>query len=107
MEEILGSGENSAAQGLARLAFGKTNDAVLLLTGARELTGDVISRLDLFNVSEIRQTKEGVLDIKFYDRLKAFELLLTAQGRAEPISASSFFGALELAAKSACDSDAI
>lgn len=107
MEENNNPQQNSTLDGLLKLAFGRINDAVRLLAGWQELDADAISRLDLFQVSEIRQSKDGGLDIKFYDRLKAFELLLSAAPRFEPPAASSFFGALESAAKSACDSDAI
>lgn len=107
VEERNEAQENSAATGLARIAFGKINDAVRLLTGAQELDDITVSRLDLFAVSEIRRNKDGGLDVKFYDRLKALELLLDLQERTEPAAASSFFGALESAAKSASDSDAI
>lgn len=107
MEENNNPQQNNTLDGLTRLAFGRINDAVLLLSGGAELGADEISRLDLFQISEIRQNKEGGLDIKFYDRLKAFELLLAAYPHEEPPAASSFFGALESAAKSACDPDAI
>lgn len=105
MEENNSSRQSGAIDGLSHIASGRINDAVRLLAGARELSEDAISRLDLFAVSEIKQNKDGGLDIKFYDRLKALELLLSAEKREEPLAASSFFGALESAAKSACDAD--
>lgn len=99
--------QNCALDGLKRIAFGRVNDAVCLLTQFRELDSETVSRLDLFAVSEIKQAKDGGLEIKFYDRLKALELLVSAAHSNEPPAASSFYGALESAAKSACEADAI
>lgn len=108
MEENNSPQQNGAIDGLSRIAFGRINDAVRLLAVAREMDDNSdISQLDLFGVSEIKQNKDGGLDIKFYDRLKALELLLAAEKRDEPLTASSFFGALESAAKSACDADEV
>lgn len=98
------TGDKTALSGLLRLAFGPVNDAVLLLAQIHELDPDSIGKLDLFSVSEIRQSREGCLEIKFYDRLKAFELLaVLSREREDSPVASSFYGALESAAKSACE----
>lgn len=59
--------------GLRRLAFGPTCDAVRLLYW-EEAQGPPPRDLDLFCVSEIRRGKSGV-EIRFFDRLKALELL--------------------------------
>ncbi|CDD52605.1 terminase small subunit [Ruminococcus sp. CAG:379] len=37
------------------------------------MSGEQLSRLDLFNVSEIKKVKGGGLEIKFFDRQKALE----------------------------------
>ena len=36
---------------------------------------DVIERLDLFNVSEIKRVKGGGVEVRLFDRLKALEKL--------------------------------
>lgn len=59
--------------GLERLAFGTANDALTLLLSEEPLSGEQLSRLDLFNVSEIKKVKGGGLEIKFFDRQKALE----------------------------------
>ena len=63
-----------AISGYERLAFGSIADAVTLLymenPTAKELKG-----MDLFSVSEIRRPKDGSMEIKFFDRLKALEKL--------------------------------
>lgn len=94
--------------GLRRLACWESNDAALLLAKIGELEAEDIEKLDLFGVSELKQTKDGFLEIKFYDRIKAFELLAELEtGNATDSASSSFYNALELAAKSACDADAV
>ena len=59
--------------GLERLAFGTANDALALLLSEEPMTGAQLSRLDLFNVSEIKKVKGGGLEIKFFDRQRALE----------------------------------
>ena len=48
-------------------------DALRLLFD--DVPPDALDRLDLFNVSEIKKPKDGALEIKFFDRLKALEHL--------------------------------
>lgn len=66
--------EQLAAAGYRRLAFGNIADAVSLLymehPAREELQG-----MDLFMVSEIKRPKDGSMEIKFFDRLKALEKL--------------------------------
>lgn len=61
--------------GLRRLAFGSCKDAVTLAFAEELPPSHVIERLDLFNVSEIKRDKNGGVEIKFCDRLKALEKL--------------------------------
>ncbi len=60
--------------GLRRIAFGGVNDAVSLLF-ATEPDPEELRRLDLYSVAEIRRMKDGGIEIKFYDRMKALECL--------------------------------
>ena len=69
------SGSNNVSTGLKRLAFGNCTDAVYLVFADELPPPDVISGLDLFNVSEIKRIKGGGVEIKFFDRLKALEKL--------------------------------
>lgn len=62
-----------ADQGLRRLAFGRNNDAAALAF-AETVTPEMIEQADLFGVSEIKVGK-GTVEIKFFDRLKALDLL--------------------------------
>jgi hypothetical protein len=62
--------------GLERLAFGSCNDAVYLVFSEELPPADVISGLDLFNVSEVKRVKGGGVEVKLFDRQKALEKLL-------------------------------
>lgn len=83
-------------QGLARLAFGGVNDAVNLILREGGVSAEELAGLDLFAISEIKQVKGGGFEIKFFDRLKALELMLgygqKLQGQPQ---ADSFYQALE------------
>ena len=65
----------SVAAGLKRLAFGSCTDAVYLVFADELPPPEVISGLDLFNVSEIKRVKGGGVEVKLFDRLKALEKL--------------------------------
>ena len=66
--------------GYRRIAFGSCHDALrLLLCGELPDNGDIES-VDLFNVSEIKKPKDGAIEIKFFDRLKALEHLEALSG---------------------------
>lgn len=63
-----------AAIGYQRLAFGSIADAVSLLY-MESPTPDTLRKMDLFSVSEIKRPKDGSMEIKFFDRMKALEKL--------------------------------
>lgn len=61
-----------AAAGYQRLAFGSICDAISLLYKSDPSKED-LEGMDLFLVSEIKRPKDGSMEIKFFDRLKALE----------------------------------
>ena len=63
-----------ATVGYRRLAFGKISDAVSLLC-MENPSREQLEHMDLFLVSEIKRPKDGSMEIKFFDRLKALEKL--------------------------------
>ena len=81
----------SVAAGLKRLAFGSCSDAVYLVFADELPPPEVIGKLDLFNVSEIKRVKGGGVEVKLFDRLKALEKLFelenafTDRSRAEDL----------------------
>ncbi|MDR1364440.1 MAG: terminase small subunit [Oscillospiraceae bacterium] len=60
--------------GYEHLAFGGINDAIKLIFSGNPSV-DELNKMDFFNVSEIRRPREGAIEIKFFDRLKALEKL--------------------------------
>lgn len=63
-----------AAVGYQRLAFGSIADAVSLLYKENPTIED-LRKMDLYSVSEIKRPKDGSMEIKFFDRMKALEKL--------------------------------
>ena len=63
-----------APAGYYRMAFGGVSDALRLLY-TEQPTEEELNEMDLFMISEIKKPKDGMLEIKFFDRLKALEKL--------------------------------
>lgn len=76
-----GKKKPSLKNGYEKLAFGTVNDAVRLLFG-EEPTPRELASMDFDNIAEIRRLKDGGLEIKFYDRMRALDCLrsLSEQG---------------------------
>lgn len=85
---LLGS---MAAIGYQRLAFGDISDAVSLIF-AENPSKSELDNMDLFLVSEIKRPKDGAMEIKFFDRIKALEKLENKS--VENDTASSIFDAI-------------
>lgn len=85
----------TAASGFRRLAFGGICDAVKLVLGG-EFSDEELEKLDLFNISEIKKPKDGCMEIKFFDRVKALEnLARLSEAEGDPDAAIPFYRALE------------
>lgn len=81
-----------ALAGYERLAFGNVSDAVRLMFEEDPL-GAGLEQYDLFNVSEIKRPKDGAMEIKFFDRIRALEKLECASDEQEN-KLSGFYNAL-------------
>ncbi len=81
-----------ALTGYERLSFGSVNDAVKLMF-CDNPEGSELEAYDLFNVAEIKRPKDGAMEIKFFDRIKALEKL-EAAGEESQNKNSSFYNAL-------------
>ena len=77
------------AAGYARLAFGCAADAVRLLRASDDEDLD-LDTMDLFLISEIKKPKNGGMEIKFHDRLRALERLEALVARDESAGAGLF-----------------
>lgn len=60
--------------GYKKLAFGSIADAISLMFKDNP-TQKELSKMDLYLISEIKKPKDGAMEIKFFDRLKALEKL--------------------------------
>ena len=69
-----------ARAGYERLAFGNVSEKAL-------------ESYDLFNVAEIKRPKDGAMEIKFFDRIKALEKLEFAE-ESQQKGVSDFYNAL-------------
>lgn len=73
-ETMIKSSQARACLGYERLALGSISDAIKLLY-CEKLSDEELQKLDLTNVAEIKKPKDGAMEIKFFDRLKALEKL--------------------------------
>ncbi len=87
--------------GYERLAFGNVSDAVRLLFSADPLSEN-LHQSDFFNIAEIKRLKDGAMEIKFFDRIKALEKLQFSVSEQQH-SASDFYNALVGSIKSPDD----
>lgn len=81
------------AEGLRRLAFGGIAD-VLRLLNAENLETLNLEALDLMNVAELKFSKNGGMEIKLFDRLKALERLSLLCDDPKEAGDAAFFDAL-------------
>lgn len=89
-----------ATMGYQRLAFGSIADAVSLLY-MENPSQETLRKMDLFSVSEIKRPKDGSMEIKFFDRMKALEKL---SGSEEGDTAEYFYDAIRRSAQILSDS---
>lgn len=86
-----------AVEGLRRIAFGSVCDAVYLCKND-PLSREQLEGLDLYCVSELKFTKGGGIEVKFFDRLKALDMLSSLSAENTP-SAEPFYLALSQGAR--------
>jgi hypothetical protein len=85
----------AALGGLVRLATGQIGDVAKLVCGTSERSDRALAAMDLYAVSELKRGKDGWLEVKLHDRLKALELLLSHAGGDD--GPCSFYAALDAA----------
>ncbi len=86
-----------ALLGYERLAFGSIADCIQLLYMDKPDL-QTLEAMDLYMISEIKRPKDGAMEIKFFDRLKALEKLSEAQ-QASNENSIPFYKALENSAE--------
>ncbi len=84
--------------GLKQLAFGDVQDCIYLLFSTEDDILKNLSGLNLMNLSEIKRPRGGGTEVKFFDRIKAFEALskLSNGTEKEPLN---FYAALQQGAE--------
>ena len=90
---------NDVIRRIGELAFGRANDAVKLVLVEPE-DREIIDKLDLSLLSEVKRGSNGVIEVKILNRLDALELLAKLLGVSEKQmpQEDSFFKALDAAA---------
>ncbi|WP_052446640.1 terminase small subunit [Candidatus Soleaferrea massiliensis] len=84
--------------GLRRIAFGCVTDAFKLVCAYQGETPVDLDGLDLYNVSEIKDSGKG-LEIRFFDRMKALEMLSNLEQSRQQNEAGPLYEALERSAQ--------
>lgn len=93
-------------EGYRRLAFGSVADAVKLILSDELPDGSEIEKLDLTMVSDIKCPKNGGIEVKFFDRLKALDRLCELSNAASAGENSDFLCALDRSARALRGDDA-
>ena len=105
-EKALENGTRSyAVRALLRLATYSGNDGVKLAVCGDRLSREELDRLDFVGVSSFKYTPEGVCEIKFFDQVRAAQLLLEL-GEEKGNGAEGFYQALRESAALLGDGEA-
>ena len=84
-----------ATTALKRIIFNTPNDAILLALKNEQLSETQIENLSLFQISEFKKFKDGSLEIKFVDKLKAISSIIEIAANVKTSNeANSFLSAL-------------
>lgn len=96
----------TAKEGYRRLAFGSCADAFKLVFRETPPTASEIEAMDLFCVSTVRQSKNGGVELSFFDRFEALDRLAElerlesgGEGVAPPFYSALVMGAQAIAAQ--------
>lgn len=91
--------------GYRQLAFGDCTDAFRLLFCDEAPDEKELEKMNLLNVSEIKRPKNGGIEIKFFDRLKALEKLGELSSVSKDDSALPFYDVIERSAAAIRDDE--
>lgn len=93
------------SSGYRLLAFGDCTDAFRLLFMDEAPDKSELEKMNLMNISEIKRPKNGGIEIKFFDRLKALEHLENASAVSQSDSALPFYDVIERSAAAIRDDE--
>ena len=80
--------------GYERLAFGEIVDCIKLIF-MKDIENCQIDKMNLFNISEIKRLKDGTIEVKFFDRMKALEKIEQIESNKSESEVLPFYSALE------------
>ena len=80
--------------GYERLAFGEIADCIKLIF-TKDIENCQIDKMNLFNISEIKRLKDGTIEVKFFDRMKALEKIEQIESNKSESEVLPFYSALE------------
>ena len=80
--------------GYERLAFGEIFDCIKLIF-LKDIENYEIENMNFFNISEIKRLKDGTMEIKFFDRMKALEKVEQTESKKSENEILPFYSALE------------
>ncbi len=89
---------NEISNGYRLLAFGDCTDAMKLLFCDEPPDENELQKMNLLNISEIKRPKNGGIEIKFFDRLKALEHLAEITSHSKDENALPFYDVIEKSA---------
>lgn len=88
--------------GYEKLAFNDITDCVRLMF-MKDINDFQNTNMNLFNISEIKRLKDGTMEIKFFDRIKALEKLQSIESSKSESDLLSFYDAIKNAHSSSGD----
>lgn len=91
--------------GYRLLALGDCTDAFRLLFCDEAPVESELEKMNLLNISEIKRPKNGGIEIKFFDRLKALEKLSDLSSASKDNSAIPFYDVIERSAAAIRDDE--
>lgn len=105
LSENLPATPGEFSSGYRLLAFGDCSDAMKLLFCDEKPKDSELQKMNLMNISEIKRPKNGGIEIKFFDRLKALEHLESISSVSKEDSALPFYDVIERSAAAIKDDE--
>ncbi|MBQ8227556.1 MAG: terminase small subunit [Clostridia bacterium] len=105
LDEICAINPQEISSGYHLLALGDCTDVFRLLFCDEAPDETELEKMNLLNISEIKRPKNGGIEIKFFDRLKALEKLSELSARSDGDKALPFYDVIEKSAAAIRDDE--
>ncbi|MDP4119466.1 MAG: hypothetical protein Q8876_00195 [Bacillota bacterium] len=93
LEESEKTLRDQVIDGYKKLAFGSISDCIRAMC-SENMSDEELMHMDLFNVSQVKGQNGRIIEMKFFDRMKALEKLETTESEQEKKGEPSFYKAL-------------